>query len=350
MNYVKDWEKSKQRFEAMWQGELLDRCCVSIRAPRDGAKPLPPLVEDEAYYTDPEAIIRRSRAAMEATYYCGDAFPCMSLYTGASGHAGYFKGERHFIRDTVWFLPSLNNLDELEFDPDSKLYRNTIELAHAAAEDSRGDYFISMPDTTGNADALSHLMGQEAVLTAMIDDPEGVQRALDKVELAYESIMRDVYDIIGPVNEGGGCIGWLNTWAPGFHAQMQCDMSVMISNKMYNTFIRPELVRQSSLLDNALYHFDGIEQRRHLDTLLSIPSVRAIQWTQVVGQPPCTDYFDDLRRIQQAGKCLVIAVESAQLESVMRELSSHGLYLLLFAASQSEADELLKKVEKWTHE
>jgi len=29
-----DWEETKQRYLAWWQGELLDRCCVAVTAPK----------------------------------------------------------------------------------------------------------------------------------------------------------------------------------------------------------------------------------------------------------------------------------------------------------------------------
>lgn len=138
MRYREDWEKSKARQAAFWNGEILDRCCVSITAPRDGAGSAPSFTRDEAYYTDPQAVIAANRAQMERTYYAGDAFPCMPLDLGAGGHAGFFKGERHYIRDTVWFFPSLKHPDDLEFDETSPLYQKTLELARAFAQDSRG--------------------------------------------------------------------------------------------------------------------------------------------------------------------------------------------------------------------
>ena len=127
-------------------------------------------------------------------------------------------------------------------------------------------------------------------------------------------------------------------------------MSVMISPRLFDEFIAPELKAQSRMLDYALYHFDGVEQIRHLDTLLSIPGIRAIQWTQVAGQPPCTDYMPELRRIQRAGKGLIIHVSADQVETLMRALSSKGLYLLIHVDSQMEADELLRRVGQWSHD
>ena len=346
----KRWEMSRKRFEAYWKGEIVDRCLISITALRDGAKPVQPVFRDEKFFTSPERIIEHNRRCFESTYYAGEAYPVILHDLGAGGHAGFFKGERHEFQDTVWFFPSLEDPNDLEFDENSFLYKKSIELAKAFKEDSRGDYFIGMPDATGNADALAHLMGSENLMMAMLDDPQNVKKALDKIQYAYKRIMNETHAILKDANDGGGCVGWLRTWAPGFHAQMQCDMSVMISKSMFDEFIVPELNAQSLMLDYALYHFDGIEQIRHLDSLLSIPGIKAIQWTQVYGQPPCTEYIPELKRIQAAGKNLVISISPDQIEPLMENLSSKGLYLLTGVQTEYEAKELMKKVEKLTHE
>lgn len=352
MNMIdpKRWEMSKKRFEAFWNREILDRCLISITSMKDGGKPVQPVFRDEKYFTTPEIIIGHNRKCFQETYFAGEAYPIILHDLGAGGHAGFFKGEKHAFQDTVWFFPGIEHPDQVEFDENSFLYKKSIEIAKAFAEDSKGDYFVGMPDATGNADALAHLMGSENLMTAMLDEPEAVKRALKKIQYAYERIMNETHVILKDVNDGGGCVGWLRTWAPGFHAQMQCDMSVMISKGMFDEFIVQELSEQSKMLDYALYHFDGTEQIRHLDSLLGIPGIKAIQWTQVYGQPPCTEYIPVLKRIQEAGKNLVISVAPEQVMTLMENLSSKGLYLLTSVPTQYDADELMKLVSKWTHE
>jgi len=355
MRYKEDWEAARKRHEAFWQGEILDRCCISVKAfdpIKFNQDRIVPGTDEERFlhWTDPERIIRRNRERMENTYYGGEAFPCIFVDLGAGGHAGFFKGEKHYFGDSVWFFPTLTDPDKLEFDESSFLYRKTLELARAYVEDSHGDYFVSMPDSTGNADALSHLMGSEELLPLMLEEPESVHRALDKIEGAYERIMREVYAIVKENNEGGSCVDWLSTWAPGFHAQMQCDMSVMISNPMFKEFIMPELQAQCRLLDYPLYHFDGMEQRRHLDDLLSVPNLKTIQWTQVSGQPPCTDFIPELQKIQAAGKNVLLWVSPDQIEPVMENLSSKGLFLNTSVRTREEADRIIATVTRLTHE
>ena len=354
MKYKADPTQAKERLTAFWSREIIDRCCIAVTAPQPAAnRTIPAPVPDDmnGQWTDAEYLIRRCRYDFEHTCFAGEALPQVFLNLGAAGHAGFFRGATFkFEPGTVWFFPSISDPDQLIFDGRSFLYRRTIELAQAYAADSGGDYLISMPDTSGNADALSHLTGAETLLRLMAEEPETVERALAEIETVYERVMTETYSRIAENNGGGSGIGWLHTWAPGMHAQMQCDMSVMISNAMFERFIVPELTKQSRFLRYALYHLDGIEQVRHLDSLLSIPDLRAMQWTQVSGQPPVTDYIPVLQKIQKAGKGLVIRVSPAQIRPVMEQLSSKGLYLLTDAQSPEEADELIRLAEKMTHE
>ena len=99
------------------------------------------------------------------------------------------------------------------------------------------------------------------------------------------------------------------------------------------------------------YHFDGVEQIRHLDILLGLKELEAIQWTCVDGQPPPTRYLDELRRIQKAGKRLVILHPEADvIETLSQELSSKGLLLVTTAEDRLSAEELLGRVARNTHD
>ena len=185
MRYRDDWEVSRKRLAAFWDQEIIDRCCINVQVNGTEGDTLPE--DDEgriSYWTDPERIIRRNRKFMESTYYGGDAFPRVWMNLGASGHAGFFEGAKYYFGESVWFFPSQNIEDELKFDENSFLFRKTLDLAKALAEDSKGDYIVSMPDGVGNMDALSHLVGADELLTAMLEDPESVLTARKKVDSA----------------------------------------------------------------------------------------------------------------------------------------------------------------------
>lgn len=356
MKYAKDWDKTKERFMGFWNLEIIDRCCISIVAPKNkdlNFQVIPEKREDKIkFWTDGEWIAKRNRSTFENRYFCGDAFPKIPIDLGASGHAGYFKNARCQFEDTVWFFPFINDYskDQIEFDEKGFLYQKTIELAKFLVNDSKGDYIVGMTDSSGNADALAHIRGSENLLMDLFDDEDSVKAALKKIQDVWLKTNETVYSIVKDNNDGGCCISWLSTWAPGRHAQIQSDMSVMISPDDYNKFILPELQAQTEWMDHSLYHFDGIEQIRHLNTLLSLPKLSAIQWTCVEGQPSPLEFIPVLKKIQAAGKSLILRVNPDELEPIMKQLSSKGLLLLVDADSPDEADRMLDLVTRLTHE
>ena len=93
-----------------------------------------------------------------------------------------------------------------------------------------------------------------------------------------------------------------------------------------------------------------MEQIRHLDTLLSVEKLRMIQWTSVVGQPSPLQFIDQLKKIQEKGKGLLLLLKPEEIEPAMEQLSSKGLFILAEAKSREEADRIVKIVEKNTRE
>lgn len=358
MFYRDDWDKVKKRYEAYWNNEVLDRCVINVSVPtRPDAYlyiPYPDNKEERMkYWLDGEYLKKIWINNFENTYYAGDSLPVLYLNLGAAGQAGFFKGAKFSLNaddSTVWFFPSLENYDDLEFDQNSLLYEKTIELAKYFASENNGRYVISMPDIAGNMDALSLLRGGDRLLLDMLEKPEEVHAGLGKIIDAWKTAIDNTFDIIKDCNDGGTAIGWLKLFAPGKHAQLQADISAMISSGMFNEFFEPELRTCAKHLDNALYHLDGIEQIRHVDTLLSIEDIKAIQWTHVDGQPSPVEYIPIFKRMQKAGKKLALILKQEEIEPIMTGLSSRGLYITTSAASKEDADDIIKLVTKHTHE
>lgn len=96
MRYKQDWDMAKKRLTAFWDRDILDRCCISVKVPGQAAQTMPQTdAERLRHWTDPEYIIQRDRAAMEHTYYGGEAFPCIFVNLGAAGHAVSAGAEAH---------------------------------------------------------------------------------------------------------------------------------------------------------------------------------------------------------------------------------------------------------------
>ena len=359
-----DWPETRQRLMAFWRGAILDRCAIAVTVPLDEEKCFAALPrywyneqrtpeEIRAYWLDAEAIAKRNILRFENTAYYGEAFPLVNFDLGAVSHAGYFAGARHHFRDSLWFEPSILDItrDALRFDSEQLLYRKTMELADDLAAAAPGRFFVSMPDTGGSIDCLAHLRGSENLLCDLIENRAWVQDSVQAILEVWLTTTEAVYQRLKGINDGGSSIGWLSTWAEGRHAQAQCDFSVMISPRDFRELVVPEIKAQAGWMEYALYHLDGRQQIRHLDALLALEEVDCIQWTCVEGQPPPTAFIPELRRIQQAGKRLLILNYDLQvIETLLRELSSAGLYLVTRAASRDGAEGIMKAAARYTHD
>jgi len=119
---------------------------------------------------------------------------------------------------------------------------------------------------------------------------------------------------------------------------------------MFERFVLPSLTACCDALDYAFYHLDGTGQIKHLDTLLSIPRLRGIQWVPGEGNPPAQEWLPLLKRIRDAGKLCYVDVSREGALQIVRALGGKGFLFKIteFLEPQEAVDFLamLKTLEK----
>ncbi len=352
MLYKDNWDMTKQRLNALWEKEIIDRCCIAMTVRKDCSKQyLRPQGKDEVrkYYTDPEKILERYYNEFENSIFIGEALPSVFPVLGTAGHCAYFDCKYEFAEDTIWFFESMQNMQSelLEFNNNNEMLNAQRKIIDYIAPKAVDKFFIAMPDNCGNLDALAHIRGSSNLLIDMMEEPEEVEKALKKIREALIETAREFYEKAKDVNKAGTVHSWMNTWSKGIHLQMQCDISVMISEEMFEKFALPDLTETANQLQHSIYHLDGQEQIRHLDMLLSIKKLDMIQWTPVEGQPKTSSFIGVFKKIQRAGKGLVLFPEADEVELILQELSPKGLLLNLRGIkTKQEADYYLSLAEK----
>jgi hypothetical protein len=113
------------------------------------------------------------------------------------------------------------------------------------------------------------------------------------------------------------------------------------------TFFLESIIAEARWLDRAIFHLDGPDAIRHLDLLLPIPEIQAIQWVPGAGALPMTRWVPFLRRIQAAGKSLHLSVWPHEIRTLLEELKPEGLMLNTRVNSEAEARDLLDKIVQW---
>lgn len=341
-----DWAQKKQRYEAYWQRENDDRCLLAMTVRKPGGKPVYP-GEDftwEQWYTDPGLIHRvMMNRAVEYDYLC-EAINSRLVDLGTAGHCRFFGASPHYGDGTIWFHPTLPEPDSVLLKFDEEEFRQQKAFTQTLVDQAGCSYLIGMNDHCGIIDALAHLRGTETLLMDMIDEPEFVHEARDKITTAWIRTQKEFFEIIRENNDGGSSHAWMHLWSPQRHLQLQCDYSCMISPAMFEEFVLPELEETSAAFEHISYHLDGIEQLRHLDMILSVPGISNIQWTRVAGQPRTSANIEALIKIQKAGKGLVLFPEPGEVEFLLKNLDPQGVQLVLGDVKDYEEAAAIEKL------
>ena len=353
MLYKENWEEAKKRFEAFWEKEIIDRCCLSFAVVKDKGKVVQRKDEDETYtknkYTDVNTIYNSAVEIFENTTFLGESLPAIYPNFGTAGHVQYMGAKPVYAPDTIWFDPVVKNPDpsEIIFDNEDKVFKTHKKMVKGLADKSKGEFFIGMPDNCGIIDALAELRGTNNLLFDFVENPDFVKESTFKILNVLKYTGDKFFDIIKENNDSGSVHSWMHTWSPLRHAQTQCDFSVMISPEHFKEFVLPELEEVSSWLDHTNYHLDGQEQIRHLDMILSVKGIDNIQWTHVAGQPKIKEFIPYLQKIQKAGKGLILIPGADEVEFLLENLSHKGLHIIAYDVPTCEdANCLFKKACK----
>ena len=350
IKYKENWEENKKRMDAFWNKEYIDRCCLAIKLYNKSTEPLVLPKSDytlEERRTDADYVFRTSEHWMKSTIHLAEALPALMPGFGVAAHSCYFGSKQIHAPDTIWFEPVIHEPDIDKLVYNEKAVETHRKMTADLSERANGLFMVGGNDNCGIIDALSNLRGNAALLIDLIENPEFVEAARDKITDVWKKTQKMFYDITKEGNDGGSSHAWMHTWSRGIHGQLQCDFSVMISPQHYERFVLPELEECTAFYDNSTYHFDGQEQIRHLDILLSVKNLDNIQWTHVAGQPKMSNFIEVFQKIQKAGKGLVLAPDPDEIPFLLKNLSHKALMIVVSGINDiDEANDLMKFAEE----
>jgi len=347
-----EWEKTQQRFTAWWHGEIIDRPLLLIRAPVPPSpddRPVPPAADPVQQWTDHDYVIRMNEWAFGHTKFLGDAFHYGVASLGPGTLAIHLGSRPVFAPDTVWYEPTGKGIEEpIRFDPNERWWQWTKELTRKLLARARGRYLVAIPDLIEHLDILAALRGPQQLLLDLADSPQYIIPREQEILAAWWQCFDELYEMVSPETGGNSFIAF-DLWGPGKTAKVQCDFAAMISAKMFERFEAPLLEKQCDRLDFSLFHLDGPMCLQHLDALLAIRSLNAIQWQPGAAAPNCGSekWFPLYKRILKAGKGLELGLPPDRVEPVVKEVGPRGLMLSTWTDTVEEANDLLRRALTW---
>ncbi len=251
----------------------------------------------------PTELIKAWDAWKSDEKYEGDGYPFINFgYYGPGVLAAMCGGRLDNSSGAVWFYPGeKTELKDIHphYDPENVWAKRIKDVYYAGLEYWKGAVVMGFPDLGGVMDVAASLRGTENLLTDLYDDPEEVLRLIGDVEKAWREAYADFASVLAPQEAFTDWSGILGS-RPGYI--VQCDFCYMISNPMFREFALPTLRRDAEILDHTIYHLDGRGELKHLDDVLAIPGVRAVQWMPGAEQPPAPEWPEVYEKIVNAGK------------------------------------------------
>ncbi|MCC7146980.1 MAG: hypothetical protein IT443_11095 [Phycisphaeraceae bacterium] len=354
-----DFPRTVQRFEAWWLGEVLDRPPVTIYLESAQAYdgPISTHASVREKWLDAEFRVDETIAKVACMRPYGDGFPIVMPNVGPELVATLYGCPLEFSDDssyTSWSKPIVH-------DPQSdwpKVLRTRPDFAHSpywqsierqtkiAIEKCQGRYIVGYTDIHDTFDTLAALRDPQLLCMDLLDHPDLIAQAAHHVLQGVIETYHRSHAMLLPAGFGG------TSWIPCYHQGPSniscCDFWAMVSPRIAAEVILPTIVELVQSAERSIFHLDGPAAVRHLDLLLSIPQLQAIQYVYGAGNHPVTRWVDVYRRIQAAGKSSqVMCDEPGQALAILEALGPRGLWFTIGQpfASAAEADGFLKEVE-----
>ncbi len=341
MELKPDAEQVYERLTAWWNGEMLDRVCIEITAPKKGHKPktIPQPGSIEECWTNIDYALEKKVAELEATAFIGDALPTIRPDLGPNFLAATLGCPLRFLPDTTWTDPAIEDWDNFSGFPDyreSSWYKLMVEMTRRFTEAAEGRFLTEITNLYTGGDAVAALRGNENFLMDFYDVPDRVRMTLDHADRVY----CEMVDALGEITTSRGqtyYIGYLN-WAPGKTYPVADDSLALLSPGIVKEFLLEGIRRRAAHVDYAAFHLDGPDALDKLDLLLEMPEMHCIQWQPGAGARPMSRWISLLKRILARGKLLYIHCAIDQVEPILSEVPAKGLYMNVEERAKDEEE------------
>ncbi len=351
-----DFQKTLERFEAWWHGEVLDRPVVTAYvlphcAPVLGSKTHVSMLDR---WLDVEFQVERAVEEMECRSYVADGFPAYCPNVGPEVTATLLGCVVDFLDErTGWAKPVVQQpedwakvtIESLDFT--GRFWQTMTQMTNLALEMSQGRYLVGMTDLHGNYDILAALRDPQYLCMDLLDCPGAVRQASKVARQAMSEAFERNYALIAKAGMPSTC--WAGFLHQGPAYIPSCDFWCMLGTAMARDEVLADIAFEMQAMKRSIFHLDGPDALKHLDMLLELDDLDAVQWVYGTGHGMASDWLEVYQRIQASGKSIqVIAQDPVDAMNCLEALNPQGLWLTLVEPFESvdQAQVFIKEVER----
>jgi len=353
-----DYNEVFKRYEAWWNCEIIDRPLVSIIFPKPKDKQVnyPPEKKWENLrerWMDTDYILASTEAYFRNNVFFADSLPVAFPNLGPEIFSAFYGCDMIYGEDTAWSKPilddwSTDSINNLKLDKNNFYYRKVMEMTDDFIAAGKNKFIVGYTDLHGGGDAIAAFRGSQNFLMDIITNPKEIKEVCDKITVDFLKVYDVFYEKLTAANMPS--TSWCTAVCKGkFHIPSN-DFSCMISHEDYENLFLPGIIDECRHMDKCIYHLDGPQALRYLDTLLEIPEIHAVQWVPGAGQEYWADWIEVYQRIQNKNKAMqILSVPAKDLDHLFDVLRPEGVWIsnLTGITNETEAETALKKIVRW---
>jgi hypothetical protein len=277
-----------------------------------------------------------------------ETFPVFWPNLGPEVYTAFYGVELEYKEVTSYAIPTLKSWDEMEnirLDFNNPYFRKIEEMTLQALERCQGKYLVGYTDIHAGIDCAAAFRDPQQFCMDLLLEPLLAKRLVDISSKDFHTVYNHFDSILKTHNQLS--VTWMGI--PSFEKVHipGCDFASMLSPGDFDTFVLPFIKEEIAPMTQNIFHVDGKGVARHLDKILELPEINAIQWVQGMGlYAPIMQWVPLIKKVQAAGKSLVIDLQVSELDSFMKEIRPEGILLCIDADINAQKD-IIRKVLKW---
>lgn len=348
-----DFVLCMKRIYAWYDGEIIDRVPVRFSAHNEEYE----ITQEEGKWAtlkdrwfDTEYQVEHFIKNLYSHPWLGETFPVFFPNLGPNFFAAVLADcELEFGEVTSWCEPQLfeeKDLEKLRFHPESPYYKKMMELMSCALERCEHRFMVGYTDMHPSLDCVAALRGTQALCLDMYDEKDFVKKMVQKCFDPFLPMIDHFHEILKAKNQLS--VTWMNIPSYDTMHIPSCDLGAMISREFFDEFSLPYIKKEVAHFKHNIFHLDGKGVAKHVDEIVKIDGIQAIQWVQGVGNDkPIMQWIDFIKKLQKTGKSLVIDVAPEELDGFLNAMDPKGIYLCIAEKDPEQQQRILDRLLKW---
>lgn len=353
---VKSINRKIEKHLRYWQREDTGRPLASVTVAEDffvsrhygAARPLlqpgkvitPDMLDVTAFMADYEKMYEDSLLVEQDGFWVGMPFtgiPWMEAMLGCK----IVAMDNSFVSKPTG--ATIDSQEDIILDQHDPWLAKYLEFTEALIELSNDRFPVGEPILRGPSDMLGAILGQEAMVYAILLKPEKSARLLRQLTEAFLQVIKKQQALLKDFH-GGRSIGFYNVWTPGKCIWYQEDLSALLSPDLFRKMLRPcgELICRD-------YDYTAIHIHPSsffiVDELLKMDRLKVIQVNKDVGGPSVSEMMELFQKIVKTKNLIIWGdLNEEDLTLIQDQLPSKGVYLHIVAKDIAHANHLLQTI------